>query len=1443
MNKQRYGWIPLLVLLLLPLLTIPFVQSCSPPQQQRTVTETIIVEVERDVREPTPEGTPAPLALIDQGGYDALGLIQARACISGWCDWASQTVDGYQLDYRWWDVDSVAERQEVSDLIEFVRTNRACGPNDSHECYVTLSIWGANYASGSHFVQIPGSWPTYTLTTCSGTIPAYDTAAYKNNLVAVMTALKDKLYADDNVPDVVYVSDGIYGESYPFRGACATSGCDYNCWRSKWRAHAEWMIEQYRLIWGSDMQLIWQGPGGYPWPQDLDMFDDELIGSSVGIQSNGWYGIYWPPTLIGEGHSAVVWKDGGATRTGKYDMFVDYAGSIPLGTEPKTDSYGSDREALETLYWMTFPPANVYNTQDLTMDAFELYTTPWGENYMDMYSRLTDDYESDSATASYAFCHPHRGRGGYAGTTTRYVGWSFWPGATDYVTLDEDDDERLNICRHMEQTSDGKPARFPCDPFHYQYDSGGAGILKYCKRPGDVTGTSQFADGWDTAMNDFFGCDPDTGTCTEAQMKAIYNMDFWHVKGSGVGDWPLKFDINLGNLGAGDEIMVNLVYIGDGGNVEVTNCGGATNLANAAAWTGVSVGPLTCTGAATQLIITADTSDEILVGDAQVTVYRSGGAPATATHTPTVDPAFTATPTPTHTATVDPAATDTPTPTGAPLETSTPTLTPTPTVTPTIHPYGVWAERYEDESPYNMFDGMCANGMSMNALGSSGGCDDSTYWFSLSGLANTPTPNASYMYHDAVQKDTGDWEFCWRLYVDSEGEQEIARAVDSDAVACDAPADVWRLWLDDNNNVYFTCDVCDDSASYMIAAGVSESVWYTTRIQWDLPVDSSAGEWRVYWNGTPTPIFDKSALDTEPTSTWKQADRVDVGVIEWANDGSSDTLHIDEAFDYEVTATITPSYTPTVTPTFTETPTPTHTPTVTLTPTPTNTPTVTPTPTITPTPTATSSASPTPGPSPTPTPTWTPTRTPYATRTPTPRGTSVTIQVGADTFLCECWCATPTAVTTLSPTPGSTATYTPTPTATTDPLTLGCFDVYTHADHNTPCPSTPQAWQTPVGSAPSYTQFDELNGVGNIDYGAAYCVYVHKQNNIWTYDTSTYAENISAGNFLPAEFDRSPYTGWTPTPAIYCSDIPGDPQYCYIQNSGQFAYDDGPSVLDWDGWLKEDSNGSYYGYIDRQLYSQFCGDPGTPTPGPGPWIPTPGPGTPTLVPGTPVPTAITPTPMPTGLFSTATPTATPTGDPGNGGCFTYDVKGAANWVGRPLGTGFDSLCAPIPLEVSDYGIIDVKDDVEISAAVTVTIGSMYWLDGMGNAVELFLCAPEATNVPTAYQDFTFPIDTRCAGVIVINDMRDPTCGWLSNISFSDNGDDNNEIWRTWPGCPSSDTLYASSLEWTFWEAFVDVGDTSINGTWTLWTCNNWDGDGPYNGTVIDWSMEVCTTPE
>ena len=101
-------------------------QGCSPPPV---------------TREPLDE--PEFLALTDQGGFEVLGLIQARACVSGSCAFASQTVDGYQLDYRWRDVDEPGERANVSDLVDWVRANKNCGPD--HVCYVTLTVWGTNY--------------------------------------------------------------------------------------------------------------------------------------------------------------------------------------------------------------------------------------------------------------------------------------------------------------------------------------------------------------------------------------------------------------------------------------------------------------------------------------------------------------------------------------------------------------------------------------------------------------------------------------------------------------------------------------------------------------------------------------------------------------------------------------------------------------------------------------------------------------------------------------------------------------------------------------------------------------------------------------------------------------------------------------------------------------------------------------------------------------------------------------------------------------------------------------------------------------------------------------------------------------------------------------------------------------------------------------------------
>jgi len=577
---------------------------------------------------PTPTPTPTPAPGPSQGNEPVLGLIQARACWGvltyGSCNFASQTVDGYQIDLTWDVADGAGA--SIAQLIKDIRANRTCGPNSDHECYVTLTIWPINYDSGVNTARIPGSWTTYNLTTCTGEIPAFDAVVgYQGKLVTSMTAIKNTLTAEGALPDVVYVSDGVYGESAPFRGgACATSGCDYDCWRGRWKTYVQWAMEAYRDVWGSDMHLIWQGSHMYLWGPDLEEIGDKAQAEEIGWQGNGWGGQYSPPTYIGEAHDAVIWKDSGAIRTGKYQEYEDQEGNVPLGSEPK-HIVGAEREAIELISWMASYPNNVYNVQKENLTAFESYDTPNGEHYEDVFTRLTKPEESIASSALYAFCHPHRARAGYKGSSTlRSVGWSMWPGAEDYTTLTGDDDERLNICRWLTQTTDGKPARMACKPFHYGFVAASPAIDGYCRIPPNGAGPN-FDPGWTEAARSFFNCDPagagGYSKCSAATLTGLYTMNFWHVKDKDGDDWPLGFTTSLAGVGYTSTVTATLVYTGSGGNVSVANCGN-TDLVTVTTWTETTVGPWTCSKKPGDLQVTAPSGGELLVAHIEIEVSR-----------------------------------------------------------------------------------------------------------------------------------------------------------------------------------------------------------------------------------------------------------------------------------------------------------------------------------------------------------------------------------------------------------------------------------------------------------------------------------------------------------------------------------------------------------------------------------------------------------------------------------------------------------------------------------------------------------------------------------------------------------------------------------------------------------------------------------------------------
>jgi len=402
----------------------------------------------------------------------------------------------------------------------------------------------------------------------------------------------------------------------------------------------------------------------------------------------------------------------------------------------------------------------------------------------------------------------------------------------------------------------------------------------------------------------------------------------------------------------------------------------------------------------------------------------------------------------------------------------------------------------------------------------------------------------------------------------------------------------------------------------------------------------------------------------------------------------------------------------------------------------------------------------------------------------------VVISIGADTFICDCNCVstygTATPVTQDAPLPGPTATATDVP----DPLTLGCFSIYTHDDQSIPCPSTPQAYQTPVSSGPNYYQLGELPGIGELDYDVAYCTYIHKKNNLFTYSSATYAESIGGGSFSSCELDSSPYTSWTPTPAHLCSAIPADPEYCYIQNNGQFAYDGGPSVMDWSGGLKEVSSLTYYGYIQRQLYAQFCGDVLTPTPWP--W-----------------PTRIVPTPFPTGLFNTATPTNTPT------------PTTACDW--------------PVPAAITPTPEFDGESDPWTGTDISPFCGPSVSDDGGADKYISPACCPQCAGifkykVGTASRFHRLQFDWKFEGAL--------TTGQTSIAIFASSWGEPDP--DDWSGEWEFSRVFNNALNWSI-DPVCDISGTYSPSTWYTIDIYMWQTNGADDGDNF-WQVEVDGIP-
>ena len=160
--------------------------------------------------------------------------------------------------------------------------------------------------------------------------------------------------------------------------------------------------------------------------------------------------------------------------------------------------------------------------------------------------------------------------------------------------------------------------------------------------------------------------------------------------------------------------------------------------------------------------------------------------------------------------------------------------------------------------------------------------------------------------------------------------------------------------------------------------------------------------------------------------------------------------------------------------------------------------------------------------------------------------------------------------------------------------------------------------------------------------------------------------------------------------------------------------------------------------------------------------------------------------------------------------------------------------------MTDFGNVTTR--AEEQADLTVTFHT-YSMTDRSDYMEVALCSPDAVILPTEGEDFDWVWDERCSFPITYSDLGSACT--VSNLGITDKYPcpPGEGIWEPDPICPSNDTVYSSYNEYDMWEAWIDVGPQSINGTWTLWTCTNWDGGEATIGSISGVTIDVCTTPE